>query len=223
MDQSPWASSSASQDVSSILYAKGHCSVCKSPPVVPILSELNPVHTLPTIFLMFCINIYAQVFQMVLLLQVSPPMRWAFRPIRTAHLAFLMFLDFITSDSTYLVRGNWDIIADQFRVLTSSPPDELVEYLFLDHGRFHSHSSEFVFLRYVRLYRTVVMVSHRGTVLVVRSEVRSPLQLTVVLRKVAHVRSVTRVVAATEYNKHQKNKHVVVLNHRSRVFQIYCV
>ena len=94
-----------------------------------------------------------------------------------------MFLDFITCDSTYLVRGNWDIIADHFRVLPLGPPDELGEYLFLDHGRFLSHSSEFVFSRYVRLYRTVVMVSHRGTVLLVRSEVRSP----VVLRKVAHV------------------------------------
>jgi hypothetical protein len=60
MELNTWEASSrsASQEIPNILQnPKVHCSVSKSPPMVPILSQINPVHNIPSYLCKIRLNI----------------------------------------------------------------------------------------------------------------------------------------------------------------------
>jgi hypothetical protein len=59
MEQSSWESdsSSASQEKRILWNTKVHCRIHKNPPLVPIVSQMNPIHTFQAYFCKFYFNI----------------------------------------------------------------------------------------------------------------------------------------------------------------------
>jgi len=93
----------ANQETPWILWnSEVHYHVHKSPLIVPIQSQMNPVNALPSFFLkmpFYYPPIYAWVFQVVPFLQVSPPNPvciFFFSSILTKCSTHLILLDLIT-------------------------------------------------------------------------------------------------------------------------------
>jgi hypothetical protein len=71
------ANYAASQELSSILWnPKVHYSVHKSTPLVPILSQIDPVHTIPSYLRSILISTYVLVFLAVSFFLAFPPISY---------------------------------------------------------------------------------------------------------------------------------------------------
>ena len=119
MEQSPsWEANrfSVSQEIPRILWSpKVHYRIHNSPPPVPAVSQLDPVHTPTSHFLKIHLNIIlpskpgSPKWSLSLRFPYQNPV-YAFYPIRVTCLAHLILLDFVTRT----------ILGEQYRSLSSS-------------------------------------------------------------------------------------------------------
>jgi len=108
---------SARQEIPSILWnPKVHYCIHKSPPTIPILSQLDPVHTPTSHFLKIYLNIIlpstpgSSKWTLALRFPPSNPVYASLLPIHATCPAYLIFLDFITRT----------IFGEQYKSLSSS-------------------------------------------------------------------------------------------------------